>query len=161
MFARAGATRTVRRMFRRLLTGLFCALALVVHAADDSLARFDHVVIESAKTSIYVGSVTMSFSPSMRKAGVFEADYTAKIFPYFFMSEKGKVYLEAPDEALRKLARGETVEFAGRGLSEDGKPRRFDGTATPTDATSGKLKVRAYVSRRIELVFNMSYRFAP
>lgn len=148
-------------MFRRSLTGLLCALTLVAHATDESLARFDHVVVEPAKTSIYVGSVTMAFSPATRKAGVFEADYTAKVFPYFFLSEKGKLYLDAPDEALRRLARGETVDFTGRGVSEDGKPRRFDGTAKPADATSGKLKVHAYVSKRIELVFDMTYRFAP
>jgi len=148
-------------MFHRSLLGLFFALALVARAADDSLARYEHVVVEPAKTSIYVGSVTMSFSPSTRTAGVFEADYNAKVFPYFFMSEKGKLYLDAPDETLRKLARGETVEFAGRGVSESGKPRRFDGTAKPSGATSGNLKVRAYVSKRIELVFDMTYRFAP
>lgn len=150
-------------MFRRLLPGLIGAFACAVaaRAADDSLARFDHVVVAPAKTSIYVGSVTMSFTPSTRQAGAYEADYTAKVFPYFFLGEKGKLTLEAPDETLRRLARGETVEFAGRGVSEDGKPRRFDGTATPIDATSGKLKVRAHVSTRIELVFNMTYRFIP
>ena len=148
-------------MFRHWFCFLFVALALVARAADDSLARYDHVVVEPAKTSIYIGSVTMTFSPSTRTGGVYEADYTAKVFPYFFMSEKGKLFLDAPDEVLRKLARGETVEFAGRGVSADGKPRRFDGTAKPTDAASGKLKVRAYVSKRIELVFNMTYRFEP
>lgn len=148
-------------MIRRLLTILFCAVAPVAHAADESLARFEHVVVDPAKTSIYVGSVTMSFTPSTRKGVIFESDYTAKVFPYFFMSEKGKLFLDAPDDTLRKLARGETVEFAGRGVSESGKPRRFDGTAKPTDATSGKLKVRAYVSKRIELIFDMTYRFTP
>ena len=146
-------------MFRRWFCFVFAVLALVARAADDSLARYDHVVVESAKTSIFIGSVTMSFSPSTRNGGVYEADYSANVFPYFFMNEKGKLYLDAPDEALRKLAHGETVEFAGHGVSADGKPRRFDGTAKPTDAASGKLKIRAYVSKRIELVFNMTYRF--
>jgi hypothetical protein len=159
MVAGAKRTRTVRRMIRRWLTLGLCAVALVARAADESLARYERVVVDPAKTSIYVGSVTMSFTPSTRKAGIFEADYSAKVFPYFFMSEQGKVFLEASDETLRKLARGETVEFAGRGVSSDGKPRRFDGTAKPTDATSGKLKVRAYVSKRIELIFDMTYRF--
>jgi hypothetical protein len=148
-------------MFFRLLCVVLGALALVARAADESLARFDHVVVEPAKSSIFVGSVTMAFSPSTRKAGVYEADYSAKVFPYFFMSEKGKLTLAAPDEAMRKLARGETVEFSGRGVNTDGKDRRFEGKATPTDATSGKLKVRAIVSKRISLTFDMSYRFVP
>ena len=145
----------------RRLIALICMLTLSARAADDSLARFDHVVVDPAKTSIYVGSVTLTLSPSTRQAGVYEADYSAKVFPYFFMSEKGRLTLDAPDESLRRLALGERVEFSGHGVSTDGKPRRFDGTATPTDATSGKLKIHAYVSKRIELIFNMTYRFTP
>ncbi len=150
-------------MFHRSLCAVLAiaSLALAAQAADDSLARFDHVVVEPAKTSIFIGSVTMSFSPSTRKNAVYEADYTAKVFPYFFMSEKGKLTLDAPDEALRRLAKGETVDFTGRGVNADGQGRKFEGKATPTDATSGQLKVRAIVSKRISLTFDMRYRFSP
>ena len=44
-------------------------------------------------------------------------------------------------------------------MRDDGAERRLEGTATPTDATSGKLKVRVFVSKRIELIFNTTYRF--
>jgi len=150
-------------MFRRPLLVPFLALAvaLAAHGAEDPLARYDRVVVEPAKTSIYVGSVTMAFSPALRKKGIYEADYSAKVFPFFFMNEKGKLFLEAPDDALRRLARGETVDFTGRGVNADGKERRFEGRAVPADAATGKLKVRAIVSKRIELVFNTTYRFAP
>jgi hypothetical protein len=148
-------------MFRRLLCALTSCLALVAGAADESLTRFDHVVVEPAKTSIYIGSVTMSFSPTTRVAGVYAADYSAKVFPYFFMSENGKLFLDAPDETLRKLARGEAVDFSGHGVSSSGAERRFEGRATPIDTTSGKLKVHAFVSKRIDLIFNMTYRFTP
>jgi hypothetical protein len=148
-------------MFRRVLCAVLGCIALAAVAAEESLARFDHVVVDPAKTSIYVGSVTMSFSPSTRVAGVYAADYTAKVFPFFFMSEKGQLLLDAPDETLRKLARGEAVDFSGHGTSSSGAERRFEGRATPTDATSGKLKVHAFVSKRIDLIFNMTYRFTP
>ena len=148
-------------MFRCALCALLVCLTPAARAADASLARFDHVVIEPAKTSIYIGSVTMSFSPSTRVADVYAADYTAKVFPYFFMNESGKLWLDASDETLRKLARGEAVDFSGRGTSASGAERRFEGRATPIDATSGKLKVHALVSKRIDLVFNMIYRFTP
>jgi len=150
-------------MFRRLLLIPCLALATAVAArgAEDSLARYDRVAVEPAKTSIYVGSVTMAFSPAVRKNRVYEADYSAKVFPFFFMSEKGKLFLEAPDDALRRLARGETVEFTGHGVNTDGKERRFEGRAVPAEAATGKLKVRVIVSKRIELVFNTTYRFAP
>jgi hypothetical protein len=150
-----------RAQSRHLFCAASCLLALAAFAADDPLARFDHVVVDSAKTSIYVGSVTMSFAPATRKAGAFESTYTARVFPYFFMSEKGKLVLDAPDELLRKLARGEAVDFSGRGVSTSGDERRFEGHATPLDATSGKLKVHAFVSKRIDLIFHMTYRFTP
>jgi hypothetical protein len=161
--ARSGFTRTVRPMLRSPLLAVLvlftCAAGL--RAADESLARFDRVVVTSAKTSIYIGSVTMSFAPATRQSGAYASDYTAKVFPYFFMSEHGKVVLDAPDDTLRRLARGETVDFTGHGTSSDGGDRRFEGKATPTDATGGKLKVHVFVSKRIDLAFNMTYRFEP
>ena len=160
-FARANVSRTVRRMLCRRLLFVFFALTIALRAADESLARYDQVMVEPAKTSIYVGSVTMAIAPSTRKAGAYESTYTAKVFPYFFMSEKGKLVLEASDEQMRKLARGEAVDFTGTGENTSGEARRFEGRATPSDATSGKLKVHVYVSKRIDLIFNMTYRFSP
>ena len=148
-------------MVRRLLCAVSGLLALGAFAADESLARYDRVTVDPAKSSIYIGSVTMAFTPATRKAGVYEAEYSAKVFPYFFMNEKGKLFLDASDETLRKLARGEAVDFSGHGISAGGTERRFEGRVTPTDATSGKLKVRAFVSKRINLVFDMTYRFTP
>lgn len=148
-------------MFRRLCCAASLWLAAGVFAADESLPRFDHVTVDPAKTSIYVGSVTLSFTPSTRKAGIYAADYTAKVFPYFFMSEKGSLTLDAPDEVMRRLASGEAVDFIGRGTSSSGAARRFEGRATPTDAANGKLKVHVFVSKRIDLIFNMTYHFTP
>ncbi len=148
-------------MICRRLILCFCALALGLRAADDPLARFDHVVVDAAKTSIYVGSVTMAFAPATRRAGAYESDYTAKVFPYFFMGEKGRLVLDAPDETLRKLARGEEVDFSGHGVSTSGAERHFEGRATPTGPLNGKLKVHVFVSKRIDLIFNMTYHFTP
>ena len=41
----------------------------------------------------------------------------------------------------------------------DGTERPVEGKATPTDARSGKIKVRVFVSKRIELIFNTTYVF--
>lgn len=138
-----------------------CLLAVGAFGADESLARYAHVTVDPAKSSIYIGSVTMAFTPATRKAGVYESVYSAKVFPYFFLNETGKLFLDAPDETLRKLARGEAVDFSGHGISASGTERRFEGRVTPIDATRGKLKVRAFVSKRINLVFDMTYRFTP
>ena len=58
-------------------------------------------------------------------------------------------------------SRGETIEFKGRAKTTGGEDRRVEGRAQPTDATSGKIKVRVFVSQKIQLIFNTTYRFVP
>ncbi|MCX6952467.1 MAG: hypothetical protein NTV51_09920 [Verrucomicrobia bacterium] len=148
-------------MLRRSCTALLCAftLALAVRGAEAPIASYNRVTIAPTKTSIYIGTVSMTMPPFVRKNGAYESSYAAKVFPYFFSSEKGTLAITLPDEGLRKLEKGETVEFSGRAVNTDGEERRVEGKATPADALSGKIKVRVFVSKKIELIFNTSYRF--
>jgi hypothetical protein len=148
-------------MLRLWFLGL-CALATVCAstAQDFSLSRYDRVEIAPTKTSIYIGSVSMTMPAFTRKAGVYESTYEAKVFPYFFYNEEGRLFVEVSDDALRRLGRGEPVDFIGHGVSTSGKERRIEGRAVPADATSGKIKVRVFISKRIQLIFNTTYRFA-
>ena len=148
-------------MFPRRLLLFLCTLALAaaVRAEEVPLSRYATVEIDPTKTSIYIGSVTMTMPPFARKGTVYSAPYAAKVFPYFFYNEKGTLSIEVTDEALRKPERGETIDFTGKGLSSDGEARRVEGRAVPANATSGKIKVRVFVSKKIELIFNTTYRF--
>lgn len=148
-------------MFRRL--GLILLLVVSAGAAEapTPLSRFDKVSVAATKTSIYVGSVTMTMPEFVRKNGVYEAAYTAKVIPYFWLNEDGRLQIEFSDDQLRRLERGEVVEFKGQGLRSDGVARRVEGKASPADATTGKLKVRVFVTKRTELIFNTTYRFEP
>jgi hypothetical protein len=128
-------------------------------AEESRLAGYQRVEVAPTRTSIYLGSVAMTMSTFARTDGAFESDYTAKVFPFFFYNESGRLRVELPDDALRQLERGEPIEFKGRAVRADGAERRVEGKATPTDAKSGKLKVRVFYSRRIELIFNTTYRF--
>lgn len=128
-------------------------------AADRPPADFDRVEVAPTKTSIYVGSVSMTMPAFTRTAGTYSSSYVAKVFPFFFSNESGRLSVEISDDLLQRLARGEPVEFTGRAVNERGAERRIEGKATPADAASGKLKVRVFVSRRIELIFNTTYRF--
>ncbi|MSU24511.1 MAG: hypothetical protein EXS32_11905 [Opitutus sp.] len=148
-------------MFSRLVSTLFCALALTARATDAPLSRYERVDIDPTKTSIFIGTVSMTMPTFTRQNGGYESTYAAKVFPYFFSNEKGRLTIELSDEMLRQLARGEPVEFKGLGVRSDGAERRVEGKATPADATSGKIKVRVFVSKRIELIFNTAYRFPP
>jgi hypothetical protein len=59
----------------------------------------------------------------------------------------------------RRLERGERVSFQGRAQRADGSEHRVEGTVTPGDATSGKVKVRVFATASVELIFNTTYRF--
>ena len=148
-------------MLRCASASLLCALglALAVGAAEAPLGTFDRVTIAPTKTSIYIGTVAMTMPAFERNNGVYHSSYVAKVFPYFFSNEKGALAITLSDESLRKLERGETVQFSGRAVNTDGEERRVEGKATPADALSGKIKVRVFVSKRIELIFNTSYQF--
>lgn len=130
-------------------------------AAELALKHYDQVEVAPAKTSIYVGSVSLTMPAFARAKDIYSSTYVAKVFPYFFYNEKGTLKVEFSDEMLRRLERGEAVEFKGRAERDDGAERRVEGKATPADATSGKIKVRVFYSKRIELIFNTTYRFAP
>lgn len=148
-------------MLRRLPLILLCLLAFSGKAggAESPLARFNSVAIAPTKTSIYIGSVALTMPAFVRTGGVYESTYAAKVFPYFFSSETGRLAITLPDESLLKLERGEPVEFTGRAINSDREDHRIEGKATPVDAAHGKIKVRVFVSPRIELIFNTTYRF--
>ena len=161
---RARVCSQCRTVICRVFFGLLSAFAFPLRGLAGEtapLVRYEHVEIAPAKTSIYIGSVTMTMPTFARTKGVYEATYTAKVFPFFFYNETGRLYVEVSDEQLRRLEHGEAIDFIGRGVRDDGVERRVEGRATPTDANGGKLKVRVFVSRRVELIFNTTYRFAP
>ncbi|HWA84818.1 MAG TPA: hypothetical protein VG710_01235 [Opitutus sp.] len=147
-------------MFRRSpVLCLSLAFAASAAAADADLGRYDRVEIASTKTSIYLGTVTMTMPPFVRRGGAYESIYTARVFPFFFLNEKGKIAISVSDDALRRLARGEPIDFEGQGTAPNGDFRRLTGHAIPSDANSGKLTVRVFVSKRIQLIFHTTYRF--
>jgi hypothetical protein len=99
----------------------------------------------------------MTITPFQRRHDVFSATYYARVFPYFFYSERGHISILVPDADLRRVLRGESIAFTGRGVSEDGEGRKIEGTATPTGPTSGKLRVRVFVTRHISLTYDTTY----
>ena len=127
--------------------------------AEPAPNRYDRVEVAPTKTSIYIGRVTMTMPALVRAGGTYETSYTAKVFPYFFYNESGRLTIDISDDMLRALDRGEAIEFKGRGVSTTNEDRRVEGKVTPTSTTEGKIKVRVFVSKRLELIFNTTYRF--
>lgn len=152
--------RWVAQFLLLLLAGL--PAGQLIAAAPEAAApgpAFAEVTVDKVKTSIYVGSVTLDMPAFRRAPAGYESTYSARVFPYFFYNEKGRITIDLSDDDLRKLAAGERVPFTGNAENLEGEPRRVEGQATPDDAYSGTIKVRVWVSPKIELIFNSRYRF--
>ena len=148
----------------RLVSVLILSVGLLVSArgapaSDRPAEAYARVEIAPTKTSIYIGTVSMTMPAFSRTTGTYTSTYVAKVFPFFFSNESGRLSVVISEAQLHQLGRGESIEFSGRAVNESGAERRIEGKATPADAASGKLKVRVFVSRRIELIFNTTYRF--
>ncbi len=144
--------------WRILLAGILLPLGAAVPSGLQP-APFARVEIATAKTSIYVGTVSLIVQPLRRRGPVYLARYQARVFPFFFYDEEGSLQITVSDPALRRLTSGHPIEFSGQAVRDDGAIRRVEGRAVPTDRRSGRIKVRVFLSRHIALTFHSSYRF--
>ena len=123
------------------------------------LTGWDRISVAPMKTSIYVGSVTLTTGVFERQGSTLGTTYTAKVFPWFFWGETGKITITFTDADLANLAKGEKVEFTGEASNHKNKPRTVTGRAQPATGTGGKIKVRI-MADGVELIFNSTYQFA-
>lgn len=137
-----------------LLTALGAATA-----SSELPAYYDRAIVAPARTSIYIGNVKLTMPPFVRDGEVYRSTYEAKVFPLFFYNESGRISIALSPDDLQRLAAGERVHFTGEAFDTKGELRRVEGHADPADARSGKIKVRVWVSKNIELIFNTTYRF--
>jgi len=122
-------------------------------------AVYAEVNVAPTRTSIYIGSVSLTMPTFQRDGLAFRSSYVCKVFPYFFYNERGTLFIDVPDADLARLAAGETITFSGQAKNTDGEPRRIEGRAVPASSTDGKIKVRVFVTAKIELIFNTTYFF--
>lgn len=108
------------------------------------------------KTSIYIGSVTLAMVPFARDGNLLSSTYTARVFPWIFWNETGRIEIKVSDANLAKLQSGERCQFTGDAVNQKNKPRRVTGYVEPAGSDHGKIKVRIIVDD-VELVFNGDY----
>jgi hypothetical protein len=147
-------------MPRPILCFLLLLAAVAPARADTSqnIGEWDSVTMPPVKTSIYVGSVTLTTGVFRREGDQFRTTYEAKVRPWFFWSETGHITITLPAADLARLARGERIEFKGEATNHKNKPRYVTGRADRTSAATGTIKVRIGVDDT-ELIFNTTYRF--
>ncbi len=137
---------------------LLGAVATLPAQTTPVLTSWDRIVLPPMKTSIYVGSVTLTTEALVRSGSTLSSTYEAKVRPWFFWGETGKITITLSDAALASMSRGERAEFTGEATNHKKKPRTVTGYAQPTDASAGKIKVRI-MADGIELIFNGTYKF--
>ena len=147
-------------MLRPILCSLLLLATVGTGRADTTrlVGDWDSVTMAPVKTSIYVGSVKLTTSVFQRDGDKFLATYEAKVWPWFFWNETGRITITLPFAALQRLAQGERVEFTGEAFNHKNKPRHVTGRADRTDPANGKIKVRIGVDDT-ELIFNTTYLF--
>jgi hypothetical protein len=145
---------------RFLCAATLAALGLAGARAETPAEGALIAMIAPARTSIYIGNVTLSVTPMTRHGGAYLSTYTAKVFPYFFYDESGQFRIEVSDADLFRLASGQSIDFTGAALRSDGVERPVLGRATPSSLADGRVKVRVFVSRRLVLVFNTTYHLS-
>jgi hypothetical protein len=118
------------------------------------------LIIERSSTAVSGGKATLSIGPLQRTADIYAGDYQMKVAPYFFKGEKGKLAIVVSGESLAMVTKGIAAEITGTATTsgKDGKTRRIDATATPSDNNRGALKLW-FISGDRKMIFNTSYHF--
>ncbi len=143
-------------MRRLWLPTLFLCTALLAAAAPSAPAK---VKVEPMKTSIYVGTVTLTPEVFTHQGQTYVTTYKVDVWPWFFWGETGSVTIAMTDAQVARVLQGHAVEFGGEGANQKKKPRKVTGRITPIDATTGKMKIRISADG-YTLIFNGTYKFA-
>lgn len=71
------------------------------------------ILVEPSSTSLAGGKARLNVPTLTRQPGVCVGSYQLKVTPYFFKSEKGRISITVPDQALVKLTQNTPLEFTG------------------------------------------------
>jgi hypothetical protein len=138
----------------------FAAFLAPFTLAAQPVIRDSTIIVAPAKTSIYVGHLAVLPGPFTWNGTGFEANLTVTLEPYGFHDE-AKVHIQVGDDELERLQRGETIDFKGRVVRENGQTRRLTGRAVPSGPTAGKLDIRVFLSSQITVSFATTYQVVP
>jgi hypothetical protein len=128
---------------------------------DAGLKGTSRMEMEPCSASLAGGKAKLTTTALRRGTAKYTGNYDIKVSPYFFKSEKGTLSFDVSDESMRKLAKGTTVDFAGRAVtSGTGKSRAVKVKMVPAGAglANGNLTI-AIATTNGELVFRTEYTF--
>jgi len=140
-----------------LLASGWCQ-AQVIPTATNFASRV--LILENSTMPLTTARATLIIGPLTRTNGVYVGDFKVKVFPYFFKSDRGRLAINVPDEALAAINQGKTVTVTGTSTStKNGKVRHVEILATPTDCDHGNVSLWFMVGDQ-KMIFTPAYHFA-
>jgi len=117
------------------------------------------LLIDKSSSSVSFGKVYLTVGPLTYKNHLYLGDYKLSVVPYFTMSEKGVLALDAPDDVMQKLLEGVATAFTGKASNnKQGKPKMINGKIMPSTKTHGSVTFSVQTDNG-PAVFNTSYHF--
>ncbi len=146
-------------MLRSLYSLVASLLLLVPAARAEESPAVAPLIVAPSSTSLAGGKVKLSTSTLNRKANTFIGDYRIRVTPYFFKNEEGAILIVVPDNSLRKLTKGVSLEFDGKATTNGtGQTRPIRVKATGAGDGYGALTI-CIKTENGDMVFNSAYRF--
>jgi len=146
-----------RILFLLLLASSWCA-ARAVPAATNSASRV--LILENSTMPLTTARATLIIGPLTRTNGVYTGDFKVRVFPYYFKSDRGRLAINVPDQALAAMNQGKTVAITGTSTStKNGIIRHIEITATPKDRQHGTVSLW-FMAGNQKMIFNPAYHFA-
>ena len=148
----------MKQTCRALLVSLSLLVSGTLHAAGDDAIK--EMRIDPSDTRVAaIGKARLSVEPLVHADGTLRAPYKVEVSRLPVGDEEGQFTIKASDADLHKLTVGQSFQFSGQAVSKDGNTSEVHGTATPSSADGGVLKVRVD-SKKGRLVFNTTYHLS-
>lgn len=116
------------------------------------------LTIAECDLSLTLGKVTLLPGPLTPQGELYTGSYQVRVSPLPIGNESGQLSVRVPEEALRRLERGQTVSFTGEAVNQQGQRRLVNARAMPSGPDAGRVHLRITVNGR-RLVFDTGYRF--
>lgn len=116
------------------------------------------LTIAECELSLTLAKVTLVPGPLTPQGDLYTGSYQVRVSPLPLGNESGRLSVRVPEEALRRLERGQTVSFTGEAVNQRGVSRQVAARATPSGPDGGRVHLRITANGR-KLVFDTGYQF--
>jgi len=117
------------------------------------------LILENSTMPLTTAEATLIVGPLTRSNGTYVGEFKVNIFPYFFKSDRGRLSINVPDQALAAMNKGKPVAVNGTSTSaKNGVVRRVEITAMPQDRDHGTVSLW-FLAGDQKMIFTTSYHF--